>query len=105
MTDKLRTAAQMALEALERYVQEDDICEGMEGNEPWIATKRLGEKTINILREALAEQPAPVAVAGTEHELKDVRCECCGYMTYHREHMGCIRAAYAARAARKEDKL
>ena len=44
------------------------------------------------------------AVAGTEHDLKDVRCECCGYMTYHREHMGCIRAAYAARAARKEGK-
>ena len=28
-----------------------------------------------------------------EHQLKDIRCECCGYMTYHREHMGCIRAA------------
>ena len=28
-----------------------------------------------------------------EHALKDVRCECCGYMTYHREHIGCIRAA------------
>ena len=28
-----------------------------------------------------------------EHDLKDVPCECCGYMTYHREHMGCIRAA------------
>ena len=42
------------------------------------------------------QQPAPAAVAGPEHELKDVRCECCGYMTYHREHMGCIRAAYAA---------
>lgn len=57
MSDKLRTAAQMALEALERYVQEDDICAGMEGNESWIATKRLGEKTITTLREALAEQP------------------------------------------------
>ena len=29
-----------------------------------------------------------------EHDLNDVRCECCGYMTYHREHMGCIKAAY-----------
>lgn len=28
-----------------------------------------------------------------EHDLSDVRCGCCGYMTYHREHMGCIRAA------------
>lgn len=27
------------------------------------------------------------------HDLKDTRCECCGYMTYHSEHMGCIRAA------------
>jgi hypothetical protein len=34
-------------------------------------------------------QPQP----NREHDLKDVRCECCGYMTYHREHMGCIRAA------------
>ena len=32
----------------------------------------------------------------SEHDLHDVRCECCGYMTHHREHMGCIRAAYAA---------
>ena len=23
----------------------------------------------------------------------DVRCEGCGYMTHHREHMGCVRAA------------
>ena len=28
-----------------------------------------------------------------EHDLKDVPCACCGYMTHHREHMGCIRAA------------
>lgn len=29
-----------------------------------------------------------------EHDLNDIRCECCGYMTYHREHIGCIKAAY-----------
>lgn len=28
-----------------------------------------------------------------EHNKIDLRCECCGYMTYHREHLGCIRAA------------
>jgi hypothetical protein len=39
---------------------------------------------IGILKEALAKQ---------EHDLQDTRCECCGYMTYQREHMGCIRAA------------
>lgn len=35
----------------------------------------------------------PPDVAAPEHNLSDVRCGCCGYMTYHREHMGCIRAA------------
>ena len=36
---------------------------------------------------------AAESVPAREHDLQDVRCECCGYMTYHREHMGCIRAA------------
>jgi hypothetical protein len=38
-------------------------------------------------------QPAIEQVGEREHDLSDVRCGCCGYMTYHREHMGCIRAA------------
>lgn len=42
-------------------------------------------------REVSEQEPAP------EHKLKDVRCECCGYMTHHREHMGCIRAAQPKR--------
>ena len=42
-------------------------------------------------REVGEQEPAP------EHKLKDVRCECCGYMTHHREHMGCIRAAQPKR--------
>lgn len=29
-----------------------------------------------------------------EHNLTDIRCECCGYLTHQREHMGCIRAAH-----------
>lgn len=40
-----------------------------------------------------------------EHDLHDVRCECCGYMTHHREHMGCIRAAYAAPVSAPEQEL
>lgn len=31
-----------------------------------------------------------------EHNLSDTRCGCCGYMTYEREHSGCIRAAHQA---------
>lgn len=37
-------------------------------------------------------QPAPSVPATTE-PVVDVRCEGCGYMTHHREHMGCVRAA------------
>ena len=38
---------------------------------------------------------AAESVPAREHDLQDVLCGCCGYMTYHREHMGCIRAARA----------
>ena len=39
-------------------------------------------------REILA-----VAQQATPEPVGDVRCEGCGYMTHHREHMGCVRAA------------
>ena len=43
---------------------------------------------------AAAPQPEPVeSEPVAEHELQDIRCECCGYMTYHREHIGCIRSS------------
>ena len=51
---------------------------------------------INTLRAALERHQGEKEPAA-EHELKDVRCECCGYMTHHREHMGCIRAAQPKR--------
>jgi hypothetical protein len=44
-------------------------------------------------KECYHDTAAPQPQPKREHDLKDVRCECCGYMTYHREHMGCIRAA------------
>lgn len=31
--------------------------------------------------------------SATPEPVGDVRCEGCGYMTHHREHMGCVRAA------------
>ena len=33
------------------------------------------------------------AMSATDEPVVDVRCEGCGYMTHHREHMGCVRAA------------
>ena len=52
------------------------------------ATLNLRDKAITALRQAIEQAEKQ------EHDLNDVRCECCGYMTYHREHMGCIKAAY-----------
>lgn len=42
-----------------------------------------------------AEAAQPVGQQA-EHNLTDVRCECCGYLTHQREHMGCIRAAHSS---------
>lgn len=39
---------------------------------------------LHITRASLPATPEPVL---------DVRCEGCGYMTHHREHMGCVRSA------------
>ncbi len=50
-------ALKLGLEALTRYVNEDDICEGMPGNEPWVETKYMGEAAITAIKQALA---APV---------------------------------------------
>lgn len=44
--------------------------------------------------EAWQAARATPALPQGEHDLEDVRCQCCGYMTYHSEHMGCIRSAY-----------
>ena len=55
MTPKQEAAMRQALEALEWYVKEDDVCEWMEGNEYWVEGKRNAENAITALREALAE--------------------------------------------------
>lgn len=54
------------------------------GGEP-LGTKEV--EAMSALRQALEQEPV------REHDKVDLRCECCGYMTYHREHLGCIRAA------------
>ena len=56
---------------------------------------------VDVLWEA-ARAPAESMTAPV-HDLQDVRCECCGYMTSHREHMGCIRAARAPAPSVLED--
>jgi hypothetical protein len=52
-------ALRLALEALERYVNEDEVIEGMRGNEPWVETKRIGEKAITAIKAALEAKYEP----------------------------------------------
>ena len=70
-------AMRLALEALEI------LTDGYDGTEVGVEIE-----AITALHQAIEQAEKQ------EHDLNDVRCECCGYMTYHREHMGCIKAAY-----------
>jgi hypothetical protein len=65
---------------------------GTDGNLGWLKKPDvLYSKAVPLFMHPAPDvDTKPVA----EHELKDARCECCGYMTYHREHMGCIKAVY-----------
>jgi len=66
------------------------------------AVDHLPESKIDdCINSAIALRQAIDQAEKQEHDLNDVRCECCGYMTYHREHMGCIKAAY--QQAKKQD--
>ena len=51
----------------------------------WESADRILER----IQEAIASAQQPA----TGEPVMDVRCEGCGYMTHHREHMGCVRAA------------
>ena len=57
-----RELMKQAIDALEWYVEEDDVIEGMEGNERWVEGKRIAESVIEALRTELAK-PEPEAVA------------------------------------------
>ena len=62
-------------------------------NEWGMIVSNTYEETYSAMLAA-APQPEQVDVGSVaEHELQDTRCGCCGYMTYHREHMGCIRSS------------
>ena len=64
-----------------------------------LAREHLGYDALPAAEMNFARAVADAAVQAArerqeqrEHDLVDRRCESCGYMTYHREHMGCIRA-------------
>jgi hypothetical protein len=87
-------ALDLALEALEsatpKYTRQRKDQRTLGGTlDYWKLEQHQRLKAITAIKQA---RSAPVQ----EHGLKDVRCECCGYLTYQREHMGCIRATAAA---------
>ena len=49
---------------------------------------------VDLLTAAVEARGREIAkLKATGEPVMDVRCEGCGYMTHHREHMGCVRAA------------
>ena len=85
MTEKFVTLQRDVVEhALKALFEADSVREDYQN-------VKVRRDSIAALRAAL-EQPLGEQEPVPEHELKDVRCECCGYMTHQREHMGCIRA-------------
>ena len=97
MTDK--QLMEQALEALERYVQEDEVAEGMPGNEPWVETKRMGENAITAIRARL-EQPEQEPVAHwsdcavhSEPAYPAGKCDCGGYTPKVHAHQELYKAA------------
>ena len=66
-------------------------CEFSDGEFPVTDFNCIGDyitAVVDVFKERLAaRQP------DTPEPVVDVRCEGCGYMTHHREHMGCVRAA------------
>lgn len=83
-----RPAAQTEREAFEAWFDDyyDKACAefgGIDCTDP----KGIAEAAW----QARASLPTPQQA--TPEPVVDVRCEGCGYMTHHREHMGCVRAA------------
>lgn len=62
----------------------------------YMDTKREAEFFAEMFLHAIEvghRASLPIPQQATPEPVGDVRCEGCGYMTHHREHMGCVRAA------------
>ena len=80
MSTELKQAAEQALKELGEARKIIRASSSRQLAKDW---DRRATDALANLRTAI-QQPEPVV---------DVRCEGCGYMTHHREHMGCVRAA------------
>ncbi len=57
------------------------------------SSRQLAKDWDRRATDALANLRTAIQQPATPEPMVDVRCEGCGYMTHHREHMGCVRAA------------
>ena len=57
------------------------------------SSRQLAKDWDRRATDALANLRTAIQQPATDEPVVDVRCEGCGYMTHHREHMGCVRAA------------
>ena len=53
----------------------------------------LADAAVLSWQSHITRASPPAHQTATPEPVVDVRCEGCGYMTHHREHMGCVRAA------------
>ena len=92
-----QSSEQAARAAFARVVELDAEIEQSKASshQYFLERNNASEAVKRYQRELEAIGAGGVSVPAREHDLQDVRCECCGYMTYHREHMGCIHAARA----------
>jgi len=65
------------------------------------ANDRTAMGYLSDVRQIVGGDDFPSMVANVAR-MAEIRCEGCGYMTHHREHMGCVRAAMAAKEASDE---
>lgn len=88
ISQRLRTCAKhTGLDAVIELLQEAaDEIDALQARA--ILTQQPDNASCKSVQKRLeVQQPA------TGEPVLDVRCEGCGYMTHHREHMGCVRAA------------
>lgn len=95
----LADAQVIALEALTQRPAAQEPCqhvlyETTDADRPTEICDRNGEVVLAMCKLCRkAEVELEDAQRATPEPVGDVRCEGCGYMTHHREHMGCVRAA------------
>ena len=88
--------ADEAIAALEALTQRPAAQDEREADEVFLprrlaATQKLTQ--LGYRYDSAHGKWLPAPQQATPEPVGDVRCEGCGYMTHHREHMGCVRAA------------